>query len=104
MRAESIAQRGMGVLPPPVGAFQATAHQARVHSAGANDEGPQAPQHFLYFLPLPHGHGSLRPIFVTLLGATTVRVACWAASYASADVSTTIPGRVAEAEPAPAKV
>ena len=21
----------------------------------------QAPQHFLYFLPLPHGHGSLRP-------------------------------------------
>ena len=21
-----------------------------------------APQHFLYFLPLPHGHGSLRPI------------------------------------------
>src|SRR5258706_13871149 len=20
-----------------------------------------APQHFLYFLPLPHGHGSLRP-------------------------------------------
>ena len=22
-----------------------------------------APQHFLYFLPLPHGHGSLRPTF-----------------------------------------
>ena len=21
------------------------------------------PQHFLYFLPLPHGHGSLRPTF-----------------------------------------
>jgi hypothetical protein len=21
------------------------------------------PQHFLYFFPLPHGHGSLRPIF-----------------------------------------
>ncbi len=26
-------------------------------------------QHFLYFLPLPHGHGSLRPIF---LPTTTV--------------------------------
>src|ERR1700683_95897 len=24
---------------------------------------PLAPQHFLYFLPLPHGHGSLRPTF-----------------------------------------
>src|SRR5687767_15913076 len=23
----------------------------------------QAPWHFLYFLPLPHGHGSLRPTF-----------------------------------------
>src|SRR5437016_14463192 len=23
----------------------------------------QAPQHFLNFFPLPHGHGSLRPIF-----------------------------------------
>src|SRR3954463_5384750 len=22
-----------------------------------------APQHFLYFFPLPHGHGSLRPTF-----------------------------------------
>jgi hypothetical protein len=21
------------------------------------------PQHFLYFLPLPHGHGSFRPTF-----------------------------------------
>jgi len=21
------------------------------------------PQHFLYFFPLPHGHGSLRPTF-----------------------------------------
>src|ERR1035438_7301860 len=24
---------------------------------------PAAPQHFLYFLPLPQGHGSLRPTF-----------------------------------------
>ncbi len=23
----------------------------------------QAPQHFLYFLPLPHGHGSFLPTF-----------------------------------------
>jgi len=25
-------------------------------------------QHFLYFLPLPHGHGSLRPTFFSRLG------------------------------------
>lgn len=24
------------------------------------------PQHFLYFLPLPHGHGSFLPIFFSL--------------------------------------
>ena len=24
------------------------------------------PQHFLYFLPLPHGHGSLRPILLCI--------------------------------------
>jgi hypothetical protein len=24
--------------------------------------GTHAPQHFLYFLPLPHGHGSFLPI------------------------------------------
>src|SRR4051794_23987696 len=29
-----------------------------------------APWHFLYFLPLPHGHGSLRPVFFV---ATAVR-------------------------------
>src|SRR3990172_7921396 len=31
----------------------------------------QAPQHFLYFLPLPQGQGSLRPIFfpAILMGA-----------------------------------
>src|SRR5579875_3176987 len=27
------------------------------------DGGPPAPWHFLYFLPLPQGQGSLRPIF-----------------------------------------
>ena len=27
-------------------------------------EGSQAPQHFLYFLPEPQGHGSLRPTLV----------------------------------------
>ena len=27
-----------------------------------------APQHFLYFLPLPHGQDSLRPIFSLLTG------------------------------------
>jgi hypothetical protein len=25
--------------------------------------GSDAPQHFLYFFPLPHEHGSLRPTF-----------------------------------------
>ena len=41
----------------------------------------QAPQHFLYFLPLPHGQGSLRPtLLMTVLGATTVLVAACAAS------------------------
>src|SRR4030042_5400665 len=29
---------------------------------------PQRPQHFLYFLPLPQGQGSLRPTFSGLLG------------------------------------
>src|SRR6266700_3164725 len=28
----------------------------------------QAPWHFLYFLPLPQGHGSLRPIFAGTVG------------------------------------
>jgi hypothetical protein len=28
-----------------------------------NVGGPLTPQHFLYFLPDPHGNGSLRPIF-----------------------------------------
>jgi len=27
----------------------------------------QAPQHFLYFFPLPHGQGSFRPIFFFLV-------------------------------------
>ena len=27
------------------------------------------PQHLLYFLPLPQGHGSLRPTFVAGVGA-----------------------------------
>src|ERR1700682_5015622 len=31
----------------------------------------QAPQHFLYFLPLPQGHGSLRPTF------SPERTTCW---------------------------
>ncbi len=32
------------------------------HEPGSSPE-PYAPWHFLYFLPLPHGHGSLRPTF-----------------------------------------
>jgi hypothetical protein len=32
-------------------------------------------QHFLYFLPLPHGHGSLRPTFGPVLTIGTRRSA-----------------------------
>src|SRR5437763_879799 len=41
-----------------------------------------APWHFLYFLPLPHGHGSLRPTFgssrrtVLITSSPPVRAAC----------------------------
>src|SRR5690606_28456737 len=31
------------------------------------------PQHFLYFLPLPHGHGSFRPTFLSFLSTFTGR-------------------------------
>jgi hypothetical protein len=30
---------------------------------GATDQAPDRPQHCLYFLPLPHGHGWFRPTF-----------------------------------------
>lgn len=29
---------------------------------------PYLPQHFLYFFPLPQGHGSFRPIFLVVTG------------------------------------
>lgn len=37
--------------------------------------GPSAflAQHFLYFLPDPHGHGSLRPTFVIVIASLTER-------------------------------
>src|SRR5436309_373826 len=47
--------------------------------------GPAAPWHFLYFLPLPHGQGSLRPILsrrITCCGFSfpppppTIRISC----------------------------
>src|SRR5690606_41269290 len=34
---------------------------------------PAAPWHFLYFLPLPHGHGSLRPTRCTRRCCTCLR-------------------------------
>ena len=34
-----------------------------------------APQHCLYFLPLPHGQGSLRPTFGSLRMVSTPRLA-----------------------------
>src|SRR5688572_429867 len=35
-------------------------------------------QHFLYFFPLPHGHGSFRPTFGAVL--RTEASACWTAA------------------------
>src|SRR6516164_1584550 len=51
---------------------------------GGADGRLQAPQHFLNFFPLPHGHGSLRPVFclVTLVAAT-LRFASLRSSVAS---------------------
>jgi hypothetical protein len=43
-------------LKPATLSFTRTSHAARIPF-----ETPQAPWHFLYFLPLPHQHGSLRP-------------------------------------------
>src|SRR5215831_19753641 len=38
------------------------AHEGGRGGCGAHlHAGTTAPQHFLYFLPLPHGHGSFRP-------------------------------------------
>ena len=42
--------------------------EARGGNTMSSLTGDQAPQHFLYFLPLPQGHGSLRPIFVRHTG------------------------------------
>ena len=33
------------------------------HGRRATISGGHAPQHFLYFLPLPHGQGSFLPVF-----------------------------------------
>src|SRR5712691_4447800 len=33
------------------------------HRRKGASSGAHAPQHFLYFLPLPHGHGSFLPVF-----------------------------------------
>src|ERR1039458_7337197 len=34
---------------------------------------PYAPWHFLYFFPLPHGHGSLRPVFCPVTTGVALR-------------------------------
>jgi hypothetical protein len=36
---------------------------------GSDPHSTLTPQHFLYFFPLPHGHGSLRPIFSDRAGS-----------------------------------
>src|SRR5206468_12645751 len=56
--------------------------------------GAQAPWHFLYFLPDPHQHGSLRPICSL---ESTRR--CWTAGGASASAAAAAP---APSTPAPA--
>ncbi len=38
-------------------------------------------QHFLYFLPLPQGQGSLRPIFLTSIGEATLKCFSLHAEY-----------------------
>ena len=40
-----------------------TAQRSSARHAALGRRPLSAPQHFLYFLPLPHGHGSLRPTF-----------------------------------------
>ena len=45
-----------------------------------------APQHFLYFLPLPQGHGSLRPT----LGASRVIVLTFAPSPCACEAASDI--------------
>ena len=40
------------------------------HRAASGAWGGHCPQHFLYFFPLPHGHGSLRPTLSLTAGAT----------------------------------
>ncbi len=68
-------------------------HRAAEAAAGAAAGGERlrhAPQHFLYFLPLPQGQGSLRP---TLGVARTNGSCCSAiASARKLDRSTTMPG------------
>src|SRR5438477_12841101 len=68
--------------------------------------GPHAPWHFLYFLPEPHQHGSLRPIFswsdlTTVTGFSPVPSAAplppCATSSALEDVVTTAPPAAAAA-------
>ena len=35
------------------------------HVVERYDQNPYRPQHFLYFFPLPQGHGAFRPTFLT---------------------------------------
>jgi hypothetical protein len=39
----------------------------QVKNGGFFPIGPYLPQHFLYFLPLPHGQGALRPTFSSVI-------------------------------------
>src|SRR5439155_8605493 len=50
----------------PIGPPHLGAGLVRSGAVAPGVDAPQAPWHFLYFLPDPHQQGSLRPIFVAL--------------------------------------
>src|SRR6266446_3955710 len=73
----------------PVIAGSGTARQQAGLTAAVSDHTPAwlKRQHFLYFLPLPHGHGSLRPALALRAGlggaGAPIAAACRAKARAS---------------------
>lgn len=51
------------------------------------------PQHFLYFLPLPHEHGSFRPIVITLY-TVLVFSGFLPSNFMKSDVSSSLSGSI----------
>src|SRR5260370_15561687 len=90
----------------PVIAGSGTARQRAGLTAAVSDHTPAwlKRQHFLYFLPLPHGHGSLRPALALRAGrgGTGAPIAATAppASRGTAPSSATTRRSVASRAPA----